>query len=95
MNELNYFQLIRIPYYLIHFFPSFIDIKKPSDGSAFTANYVIAVIHDRDAFGIYQIDETVLTTPVNAAGAYYNQFWHEKQGRFVDTSENLVIFTLN
>lgn len=75
--------------------PSFIDIKKPSDGSAFTAQYVIGVIHDRDAFGIYQIDETVLTTPVNAAGAYYNQFWHEKQGRFVDTSENIVIFTLN
>lgn len=74
--------------------PSYIDIKKPSDGSAFTAQYIVAVIHDRDAFGIYQIDETVLTTPVNAAGAYYNQYWHEKQGRFVDTSENLVVFTL-
>ena len=44
---------------------------------------------------IYQIDETVLTTPVNAAGQYYNQFWHEKQARFVDTSENLVIFILD
>ena len=75
--------------------PSSIDIKKPSDGSAFSASNIIAVIHDRDAFGIYQIDETVLTSPVNAAGAYYNQYWHEKQGRFVDTSENLVVFTLN
>ena len=75
--------------------PSSIDIKKPSDGSAFQGSNIIAVIHDRDAFGIYQIDETVLTSPVNAAGAYYNQYWHEKQGRFVDTSENLVYFTLN
>lgn len=75
--------------------PDEINIKKPSDGSAFTAANIVAVIHDRDAFGIYQIDETVLTTPINAAGAYYNQYWHEKQGRFVDTSENLVIFTLN
>lgn len=75
--------------------PSSIDIKKPSDGSAFQGSNIIAVIHDRDAFGIYQIDETVLTSPVNAAGAYYNQYWHEKQGRFVDTSENLVVFTLN
>lgn len=75
--------------------PSSIDIKKPSDGSAFSASNIIAVVHDRDAFGIYQIDETVLTTPINAAGAYYNQYWHEKQGRFVDTSENLVVFTLN
>lgn len=75
--------------------PSSINIKKPSDGSAFQQSNIIAVVHDRDAFGIYQIDETVLTTPINAAGAYYNQFWHEKQGRFVDTSENLVVFTLN
>lgn len=75
--------------------PDEINIKKPSDGSAFTASNIVAVIHDRDAFGIYQIDETVLTTPINAAGAYYNQYWHEKQGRFVDTAENLVVFTLN
>lgn len=75
--------------------PDEINIKKPSDGSAFTLSNIVAVIHDRDAFGIYQIDETVLTTPINAAGAYYNQYWHEKQGRFVDTSENLVVFTLN
>lgn len=75
--------------------PSSIDILKPSNGNAFTASNIIAVVHDRDAFGIYQIDETVLTSPVNAAGAYYNQYWHEKQGRFVDTSENLVVFTLN
>lgn len=75
--------------------PDEIDIKKPSDGSAFNETNIVTVIHDRDAFGIYQIDETVLTTPINAAGAYYNQYWHEKQGRFVDTSENLVVFTLN
>lgn len=75
--------------------PDEINIKKPSDGSAFNETNIVAVIHDRDAFGIYQIDETVLTTPINAAGAYYNQYWHEKQGRFVDTAENLVVFTLN
>ena len=75
--------------------PDELDIKKPSDGSAFQLSNIVAVIHDRDAFGVYQIDETVLTTPINAAGAYYNQYWHEKQGRFVDTSENLVVFTLN
>ena len=74
--------------------PSNVSVKKPSNGQNFTEDYVVACVHDRDAFGIYQIDETVLTTPVNAAGQYYNQFWHEKQGRFVDTSENLVIFTL-
>lgn len=76
--------------------PSSIDILvRPSMGDRVQINNIVACIHDRDAFGIYQIDENVLTTPVNAAGQYYNQFWHEKQARFVDTSENCVIFTLN
>lgn len=76
--------------------PSSIDILvRASMGDRWTIDNLVAVIYDRDAFGIYQIDETVLTSPVNAKGQYYNQFWHEKQGRFVDTSENLVIFTLN
>lgn len=76
--------------------PSSIDILvRASMGDRWTMDNIVACIYDRDAFGIYQIDETVLTSPVNAKGQYYNQFWHEKQGRFVDTSENLVIFTLN
>lgn len=75
--------------------PSSIDINRPSDGNEVELTGIVAVIHDRDAFGIYQIDETVLTTPVNAAGQYYNQFWHEKQARFIDKSENFVCFTLN
>lgn len=75
--------------------PSAVTVKRPSDGNTFSDDNIVAQINDRDAFGIYQIDETVLTTPVNAAGAYYNQYWHEKQGRFIDTSENMVIFTLD
>jgi hypothetical protein len=75
--------------------PSSIDIGvRPSNDDRVAINNIVACIYDRDAFGIYQIDEQVLTTPVNAAGQYYNQFWHEKQARFVDSSENLVIFTL-
>ena len=75
--------------------PAEINVKKPSDGSTVNINNIVAVIHDRDAFGIYQMDEYASTTPINSAGLYYNQYWHEKQGRFVDTSENLCVFTLN
>ena len=74
--------------------PSNVSVKRPSDGENFTEDYVVACVHDRDAFGIYQIDETVLTSPVNAAAQYYNQFWHEKQARYIDKSFNMVIFTL-
>lgn len=74
--------------------PSNVSVKRPSNGENFTEDYVVACVHDRDAFGIYQIDETVLTSPVNAAAQYYNQFWHEKQARYIDKSFNMVLFTL-
>ena len=74
--------------------PSNVSVKRPSDGENFTEDYVVACVHDKDAFGIYQIDETVLTSPVNAAAQYYNQFWHEKQSRYIDKSFNMVLFTL-
>ena len=72
-----------------------VKIKRPSDGDSVSKNNIIALVHDRDAMGVYKIDEDVLTTPVNAAGGYYNTYWHEKQLRFIDLSENFVAFTLN
>lgn len=75
--------------------PMDVKIKRPSDNDEISRGNVIALIHDRDAMGVYKIDEDVLTTPVNAAGAYYNTYWHEKQLRFIDLSENFVAFTLN
>lgn len=74
--------------------PSGIIIKRPSDETEVALDNVIAILHDRDAMGIYQIDEVVATSPVNQRGLYYNQAWHEKQGRFVDTSENFIVFML-
>lgn len=76
--------------------PSSIDILvRPSLGDRVQISNIIAEINDRDAFGIYQYEENVLTSPLNPRGQYYNQFWHELQNRFVDTSENLVLFILD
>lgn len=75
--------------------PSSISIKAPSTGEAVELSNIIAEINDRDAFGIYQYDEEVNTTGLNAAARYYNQFWHELQNRFVDTSETMIIFCLD
>lgn len=60
-----------------------------------TIENVVGVLFDREAVGTFRQEEKVLTTPVNARGAYYNTFWHEKQMWFNDMSENAVIFTLN
>lgn len=76
--------------------PSSIDILvRPSQGDRVQISNIIAEINDRDAFGIYQYDEEINTTAINAAARYYNQYWHELQNRFVDTSENMVLFILD
>lgn len=72
-----------------------IQIKRASDGTNRTINNVAAVIYDRDALGIYKKDERVATTPINAAGLYYNTFYHERQLWFNDLQENFIAFTLN
>lgn len=75
--------------------PAQIIVKRASDGTSTTVSNIIAVVHDRDALGMYRKDEVISTTPLNAAGLYYNQYWHEKQLWFNDLSENFVYFTLN
>ena len=75
--------------------PSKIIVNRASDGTEKTIDNIVAFIHDRDALGIFKKTEDVLTTPVNAAGSYYNTYWHEKQLWFNDLSENFVMFTLN
>ena len=72
-----------------------INIKRASDGESTTKANIVAVLHDRDALGIYKEDVDVLTTPVNAKGLYYNTFYHQKELWFNDKSENFVFFTLN
>ena len=75
--------------------PSYIMVERASDGAQVIKTHIVAVLHDRDALGIYKRDEDVLTTPVNAKGLYYNTFYHQIELWFNDTSENFVYFTLN
>lgn len=75
--------------------PGSIQVTRASDEKEVTINNIVAVLHDRDALGMYQFDEEVNTTPLNAAARYYNTYWHEQQLWFNDLSENFVFFTLN
>ena len=59
-----------------------------------TVNNVMAVLTDRYALGLAKMDDFVLTTPINASGAYYNVFHHIHRMWINDLSENGVIFTL-
>lgn len=72
-----------------------IKVKRASDATDTTVENVVGILHDHYAAGTYRQYQRVRTTHVNAAGLYYNTFWHERQLWFNDLSENSVIFTLN
>lgn len=85
-TKLNFWQSEQTPFA--------ININKPSDGSAFTLDNLVCVVHDRDALGVFQEYEETLTSPLNTRGNYWNVHTHRKDSRLVDTSENLVYFVL-
>lgn len=87
--------IVRINYWQSAQDPMDVIIKRPSDGDTVSRGNVVCLIHDRDAMGVYKKDERVATTPINAAGLYYNTFYHMKELRFIDKSENFICFTLN
>ncbi|MBQ5912534.1 MAG: hypothetical protein IIW93_05505 [Bacteroidaceae bacterium] len=71
------------------------DASDSDDDVDITLTNVVGMIHDVDAFGTYRKEMDVITTPVNARGAYYNTFWHLNDLYFNDVSENGILFTLN
>lgn len=64
-------------------------------GSAQTMTNVIGVIFDRDAMGYNIINDTLESTPYNAAGQYYNLWSHMDIQLQNDFTEKMVVFTLN
>lgn len=80
----------------INITPSYIDtagtVKK---GAAQTNANVFAVLMDEEAAGYTMINEWSQNTPFNAAGGYYNQYWHFTDRYWNDLTENCVVFTLD
>lgn len=54
-------------------------------------NYVLAVIFDRDALGVSNLDRRV-TTQYNAKAEFTNYFYKQDAGYFNDMDENFVVF---
>lgn len=87
-NEtLTYLQSAQSPYA--------VNVTRASDGTSISVDNIVGLVYDRDACGAYKWDEEVQTTPINAAGLYYNTYYHLQQLWFNDLSENFVVFTLN
>ena len=56
---------------------------------------ICAVLFDRDACGYATIKHTTATTPLNAAGLFYNQFYHFTDQYWNSFEENCVVFMLD
>lgn len=89
---------IDIPFTTVPFWqslqsPSEINVKTAS-GTAVNKSLIMGVMFDREAMGTYKKKYTSLTTPINAAGKYYNVFYHMITMYFNDLTENGVIFLL-
>lgn len=94
--EVPYWQSAKSPYDIkLRIHEGTEDTSDTDDDIDITLTNVVGMIHDVDAFGTYRKDMDVITTPVNARGAYYNTFWHLNDLYFNDVSENGILFTLN
>lgn len=89
---------IDIPFTTVPFWQS---LQTPSDinittasGTEVNQSLIMGVMFDREAMGTYKKKYTSLTTPINAAGQYYNVFYHMITMYFNDLTENGVIFLL-
>lgn len=67
-----------------------IDIKTPS-GDTVTATGILAVMFDRDALGVANMDRRV-TSNYNAKAEFYNNWYKMDAQYFLDTDENCVVF---
>lgn len=90
---------IDIPFKTVPFWqslttPTGINIDVASSGDQTTVSLVMGIMYDREAMGTFKKKYTSLTTPINAAGKYYNVFYHMITMYFNDLSENAVVFLL-
>lgn len=90
---------IDIPFTIVPFWqslktPAGINIKPASGGDAIEQSEVMGILYDREAMGTFKKKYSSLTSPINAAGKYYNVFYHMITMYFNDLTENAVVFLL-
>lgn len=91
---------IDIPFMTVPFWqsmssPSGINIKPTSKASEpIVESLVMGILYDREAMGTFKKKYNSITSPVNAAGQYYNVFYHMITMYYNDLTENAVVFLL-
>ena len=66
-------------------------VVKTASGDEVAVSGILAVMFDRDALGVSNLDRRV-TTQYNAKGEFFNNFYKFEAGYFNDFNENFVVF---
>lgn len=95
---------IDIPFKTVPFWqsmqsPTEIKIKTSSPGEdaiddVIDQAQIMGIMYDREAMGTFKKKYSSLTSPINAAGKYYNVFYHMITMYYNDLTENAVVFLL-
>lgn len=74
--------------------PNVLDVTtgQSKNGNAVNLDYVVGILFDEDALATNYYVDRVKTTPENAAGSYYNTFYHWAKQYDDDFTENSVLF---
>lgn len=64
-------------------------------GADVETDKLIGIIHDKDAIGYAWLNPTAAVTPLNAAGMYYNEFYHARFCTLSDVTEKGVVLLMD
>lgn len=94
-ERVNFWQAINNPD-TIMLTPSYTNNKgEIVKGEESTHSNIFAVMFDEEAAGYTVVNQWAQASPFNAAGGYYNQYWHFTDRYWNDITENAVVFALD
>lgn len=92
--EVNYWQSIDKPL-SINITPVYTDTTGAvKNGTQTTNEFVIGVIHDRDALGYAMVNQWAARTQMNTKGGYWNEDYHATVKTIMDMTEKAVVLLL-
>lgn len=93
-ERVNFWQSITDPED-INIAPVYMDTSgEIQTGSAVSNSNIIGVLFDEEALGVTTVNEWSAPTPLNAAGGYYNIFYHFTDRYWTDYTENGIVFVM-
>lgn len=95
-ERVNFFQSIQTPD-AVNVNPAYIgaDGAVVAAPAAQSVTNIFALLADRDALGVNFYDSSVDVSPYEAAGKYYNYWYHDGHRYYNDVTENAILFLLD